>query len=95
MSDQVLYGIIECSVINWSVQRGKAGNPPQHLNPESSGYDYGISADNQNQIIAALAGVARWVECQPANRGVAGSIPGRGTCLGCGLVPSWGACKGQ
>ena len=31
----------------------------------------------------ALAGVARWIECQPTNQKVASSIPGQGTCLGC------------
>ena len=32
---------------------------------------------------AALASVAQWTECWPANREVAGSIPSQGTCLGC------------
>ena len=36
-------------------------------------------------VFPALAGVAGWIECQCANRRVAGSIPGQGTCLGCGL----------
>ena len=31
----------------------------------------------------ALADVAQWIECQPANQRVAGSIPSQGTCLGC------------
>ena len=31
----------------------------------------------------ALAGVAQWIECQPVNQRVAGSIPTQGTCLGC------------
>ena len=31
----------------------------------------------------ALAGVAQWIECQPANRKVTGLIPGQGSCLGC------------
>ena len=35
----------------------------------------------------ALAGVAQWIECWPANRKVTGSIPGQGTCLGCGPGP--------
>ena len=35
----------------------------------------------------ALAGVAQWIECQPANQGVTGSIPSQGTCLGCGPGP--------
>ena len=32
----------------------------------------------------ALAGVAQWIELQPANQRVTGSIPSQGTCLGCG-----------
>ena len=27
--------------------------------------------------------MAQWIECQPANQTVAGSIPNQGTCLGC------------
>ena len=30
----------------------------------------------------ALAGVAQWIECQPVNQRVTGSIPSQGTCLG-------------
>ena len=33
--------------------------------------------------ILALAGVAQWIECQPANQKVEGSIPSQGTCLSC------------
>ena len=32
---------------------------------------------------ATLAGVAQWIECQPANQRVIGLIPRQGTCLGC------------
>ena len=32
---------------------------------------------------AALAGIAQWIECGPANPRVAGSIPTQGTCLVC------------
>ena len=35
----------------------------------------------------ALAGVAQWIECWPANQRVTGSIPIKGTCLGCWLDP--------
>ncbi|EPQ08114.1 Phosphatidylinositol 3-kinase regulatory subunit beta [Myotis brandtii] len=35
----------------------------------------------------ALAGLAQWIERQPANRWVPGSIPAKGTCLGCRLDP--------
>ena len=43
----------------------------------------------------ALAGVAQWIECRPANQRVAGSIPSQDTCLGCGPGPQLGACKKQ
>ena len=36
---------------------------------------------------SALAGVAQWIECGPANRRVAGLIPSQGTRLGCGPGP--------
>ena len=35
----------------------------------------------------ALAGVAQWTECRPANQRVADSIPGQGTWLGFGPGP--------
>ena len=31
----------------------------------------------------ALAGVAQWMECEPANQRVVGLNPSQGTCLGC------------
>ena len=31
----------------------------------------------------ALAGVAQWIECRPANRKVGSLISSQGTCLGC------------
>ena len=34
-----------------------------------------------------LAGVAQWIDRQPANQRVAGSIPSQSTCLGCGTGP--------
>ena len=37
--------------------------------------------------IIALAGVAQWIECRPANQRVAGSIPSQGPRLGCGPGP--------
>ena len=43
----------------------------------------------------ALAGVAQWIECWPANQRVAGLIPCQGTCLGCGPGPQLGVCKRQ
>ena len=43
----------------------------------------------------ALAGVAQWIECGPANQGGAGLIPSQGTCLDRGPGPQLGACEGQ
>ena len=43
----------------------------------------------------ALAGVAQWIECQPVNQRVTGSIPSQGTCLGCGPGTWWGPHKRQ
>ena len=43
----------------------------------------------------ALAGVAQWIECWPANQKVTSSIPSQGTCLGCRPGPQLGACKRQ
>ena len=42
-----------------------------------------------------LAGVAQWIECQPANQRVEGSIPSQGTCLGCRPGPQWEARERQ
>ena len=41
----------------------------------------------------ALAGVAQWIVHGPVNWGAISSVPGQGTCLGCGLVPPWGGCE--
>ena len=38
-------------------------------------------------MVLALAGVAQWIECGPANQRVTGPIPSQGTCLGCGPGP--------
>ena len=43
----------------------------------------------------ALAGVAQWIEHQPANQRVASLIPSQGTCLGCGPGPWLRACERQ
>ena len=47
------------------------------------------------RVFLALAGVAQWIEHQPANRRVAGSIPSQGTSLGCGPGPQLRACEKQ
>ena len=44
---------------------------------------------------AHLAGVAQWIEHQPANKRVAGLIPSQGTGLGCELGPQWGGVRGN
>ena len=44
-----------------------------------------ICADKK--VLLALAGVAQWIECWPANHKVTGSIPSQGPCLGCGPGP--------
>ena len=43
----------------------------------------------------ALAGVAQWIECQPMNQRVTGSIPSQGTCLGCWPGPQLGCAGGN
>ena len=48
----------------------------------------------KNQDLA-LPGVAEWVECRSANGKVAGLIPSRGMCLGCGPGPLLGAFERQ
>ena len=51
---------------------------------------------NKNQFKKlALAVVAQWIERQPVNQRVTGSIPSQDTCLGCGQVPSWGHMRGN
>ena len=41
-------------------------------------------------LYTPLACVAQWIECQPANQRVPGSIPSQDTCLGCRQGPQWG-----
>ena len=48
-----------------------------------------------NYSYMALAGVAQWIEHQPADQRVAGSIPSQGTCLGCRPGPQWEAWEKQ
>ena len=45
--------------------------------------------------VPALAGVAQWIEHQPKNQKVTGSIPSQGTCLCWGPGPWLGACERQ
>ena len=47
-------------------------------------------------IAPALAGLALWIERQPADQKGEGLIPSQGTCLGCGPGPWLGAgCERQ
>ena len=46
-------------------------------------------------MIIALAGVAQWIEHQPVNQRVTGSIPSHSTCLVCGHIPIWGCVRGN
>ena len=45
--------------------------------------------------VKIMAGVAQWIECQPVNQIVAGSIPSQGTCRGCRPGPQLGALEKQ
>ena len=40
-------------------------------------------------------GVAQWIEHQPTNWKITGSIPSQGTCLSCGPGPQLGTCERQ
>ena len=44
---------------------------------------------------AGTAGVAQWIERQPVNQRVSGSIPSQGTCVGCRPGPQVGARERQ
>ena len=55
----------------------------------------GIKIAHEKVFNMALAGVAQWIECQPADQRVAGSIPSQDTCLGCGSGPQSGVCERQ
>ena len=46
-------------------------------------------------IHMALASVAQWIECYPANQRVTSLIPNQGTCLGCRPGPQWGVYEKQ
>ena len=50
---------------------------------------------NYKKIGIALAGVAQWIECGPANQRVTGSIPSQGTCLSCRSGAHWWARERQ
>ena len=47
------------------------------------------------KIATTLAGVARWIDCQPAKQKVTGLIPSQDTYLVCRPGPRLGACERQ
>ena len=47
------------------------------------------------KLKGALAGVAQWIECWPANQRVTNSIPSQGTCLAFRAGPQLGVCERQ
>ena len=49
----------------------------------------GTGESSKENHDSSLAGVAQWNECRP------GSIPSRGTCLGCRPGPPWGVRERQ
>ena len=52
--------------------------------------EWGVLPGFEKVLKLALAGVAQWTECRPANQRVAGLIPSQGTCLGFKPGPQWG-----
>ena len=55
----------------------------------------GLVCVSEIQGVFALAGVAQWIERQPANQRVASSNPSQGTCLGCRPGPQFGVHEKQ
>ena len=49
----------------------------------------------KNTLFLAVAGVVQWIEHQPENQRVVGSVPSQGTCLGCRPGPQYRACERQ
>ena len=56
----------------------------RHLFPRSLQF---LTLLHFNMLFYGSSGVAQWIECQPVNQRVAGSIPSQGTCLNCGPGP--------
>ena len=54
-----------------------------------------VQARFRKKSARALAGVAQWIECRPANQRVAGLILSQGTCLDCWPGAQQGACERQ
>ena len=55
----------------------------------------GNNANIHQEMNRALASVAQWIEHQPTNQRVTGSIPSQGTGLGCSPGPLWGVRERQ
>ena len=54
-----------------------------------------VYRDIRKMSFSALTSMSQWIECQPANQRVTGSILGQGSCLGYGPCPWWGVYKRQ
>ena len=61
----------------------------------SKAYHWVKNKQTKKKQYTALAGVAQWIEHQPENQRVAGSVPSQGTCPGCGPGPQEGVCERQ
>ena len=66
----------------------------QIVNKQKGSICLHASKPNKTQT-GALAGVAQWIEYQPTNQRVSGSIPNQGMCLGYGPGPLQGAHERQ
>ena len=70
-----------------------SGSTPDQVDLKFWGWDPASLFFHLKIFNCSLAGVAQWIEHQTANWKAASSIPGQGTCLGCGPGPS-GGCMG-
>ena len=69
--------------------------PPKHIERLYMSFNRTGFYSHEKYKYQALAGVAQWTECRPANQRVASSIPSQGSCLGCGPGPWLEACERQ
>ena len=80
---------------NWvkeiDMQVQESQRVPNKMDPERTTPIYIINKIPK----VALAGVAQWIEHQPANQRVTGSIPSEGTCLVVDQVPGGGYARGN
>ena len=57
------------------------------LGPSLSASVIWVVAGSIQNTVLALADVPQWIEHQPVNQRVTGSIPSQGTCMGCAPGP--------